>query len=203
MSNNKSTKVLNILISFGGFFLLAVCVIAFMREEWMTTNAVVTTTLLLQILLGAFIINTAILLTKKAYQLFLGLLIAGWGILLYLLEFVLPYTMYQMWPVFVITTGIFLLITGLYKYHSFKFGFGIPAFVLICMGPYFMLFSFNIIKVSFSMVATVLGPVFMLLIAVLLIIFFFMQQKHSELIVNDDNRGDFEDEELDNSRFGK
>lgn len=204
MSNkNKSTTVLNILISLGGLFLLGVCLIVFIREDLVTTNAAVTTALLLQILLGAFIINTAILLTKKAYQLFLGLMIAGWGIILYLMEFVLPYTIYQMWPVFLASAGLFLLFTGIYKYRSFKFGYGIPAAVLFCMGLYFMLFSFKIIKVSFSIVATVLGPFFMLLVGVSLIIFFFAQQKHSELIVNDDNRGDFEDEELDNPRFGK
>lgn len=200
---NKSTKVLNILISLGGLVLLAVCLIVFIKEELVYTNAAVTVSLLLQILLGACIINTAVLLTKKAYQLFLGMMIAGWGVLLYLMEFVLPYTIYQMWPVFLVISGIFLLITGIYKYRSFKFGFGIPSVVLFCMGIYFMLFSFKIIKISFSVVATVLGPLFMLAVAVFLILFFLVQQKHSELIVNDDNRGDFEDEELDNSRFGK
>lgn len=201
--SNKSTKILNVLISLGGLFLLGVCLIVFIKEELVTTNAAVTIVLLAQILLGAFIINTAIILTRKAYQLFLGFMIAGWGIVLYLMEFVLPYTIYQMWPVFLVISGLFLLITGIYKYQTFKFGYGIPAAVLFCLGIYFMLFSFKIIKLSFSVVATVMGPFFMLLVAVSLVIFFFAQQKHSELIVNDDNRGDFEDEELDPSRFGK
>ncbi len=200
---NKGTKVLNIFIGFGTVFFIAVCIIAFLKEELLSTNSVVTIILLLQILLGAFIVNTAILLTKKAYQFFLGLIIGGWGILLYLMHFSLPFTMYQMWPVFLLLAGIFLLIAGIYKYKKFKYGFGIPSIVLMIMAIWYMMFSFKIIKIPFSIVSTVLGPAFMFLIGVGLIVFFFVQQKHSEFVVHDEDRGTFEDEEIDHPQLGK
>ena len=199
----RSTKVLNIFISLGGLFFITLCIIAFLCEDLISTNAFITILLLLLILLGCFVINTAILLTKKSYQLFMGLLLAGWGILLYLMHFVLPYTMFQMWPLFLVLAGCFLLASGIFRYKKFKYGFEIPAVTLILMGIWYFLFSFKIITISFSLVAEVLGPVFMLCIAIFLIIFFFAQKKHSELIVQDESKGDFEDEEFEHPRLGR
>lgn len=193
---NRSTNVTNILISFGSLIFIAICIIAFLREEMISANAFVATILLLQILLGVIIVTTAINLTKKAYQLFLGLMIACYGILCYLMRFVLPYTVFQIWPIGIIVAGIIMIVCGVYKYKKFKFGFGIPGVVLICMGLWFMLFSFKIIKISFSTFATIAGPLFMLVVGVVLVLFFFAQQKHSQLVIKDDNQGDFGDEEL-------
>ena len=200
---NKTTKVMNVFISLGFVFFVAICIVAFLKEDLLSTNAVIATLLLLQIIFGAIVINTSILYTKKAYQLFLGMHIGGWGILLYLMHFVLPFTMYQMWPVFLICSGFYLIVAGLIKYKSFKFGFGIPAITLICMGLWYSLFSFKIIKLSFSIVSTVIGPFFMLFVAVMLVLFFFAQKKHSKLVIQDDVHGDFEDEELNHMESGK
>lgn len=192
----RSINVTNILISLGSLIFIAICVIAFLREDMISTNAFVTTILLLQILLGAVIVDTAIILTKKAYQLFLGLMIASYGILCYLMRFVLPYTVFEIWPIGIIISGIILIIVGVYKYKKFKFGFGFPGICLICMGVLFMLFSFKIVKISFSKFATIAGPLFMLVVGITLVLFFFAQQKHSELVIKDDDQGDFGDEEL-------
>lgn len=191
---NKSTKVLNVLISFGGLFLLSVLLVAFIKEDLLSTNAILTSSMLLQILLGILVVTISIFMTKKAYQLFLGLLISTYGVLLYVMHFILPYTVYEIWPLFVVFAGVILIVTGKYKYKKFKFGFGIPGVVMICMGCWFMLFSLHIIKVPFSTIAAVVGPLFMLLAAGAFIVFFFLQQKHKELIVTDENQGDFADE---------
>lgn len=201
--SNKTTKVMNIFISFGFLFFIAIFVTAFIYEDLLSKNAVLALSLLLQILFGVIVFNTSILYTHKAYQIFLGLLIGGWGILLYLMHFVLPFSVYNMWPVFLFFSGIFLIVSGAVKYKSFKFGFGIPAITLILMGIWFSLFSFKIIKIPFSVVATILGPIFMLAVAIFLIIFFFVQQRHSELIVNDEVHGDFADEEITHLDSGK
>lgn len=199
----RSTKILNIFISLGGLFFITLCIVAFLCEDLISTNAFITILLLLLILLGCFVINLAILLTKKAYQLFMGLLFTGWGILLYLMHFVLPYSMFEVWPLFLVLAGIFLLVAGIFRYKKFKYGFGITAITLVLMGIWYFLFSAKIIKISFSLVAEVLGPIFMLCVAVFLIIFFFVQRRHSELIVQDDLKGDFEDDEFDHPRLGR
>lgn len=191
---NKSTKILNVLISFGGLFLLSVLLVAFIKEDLLSTNAILVASMLIQILLGILVVTISIFMTKKAYQLFLGLLISVYGVLLYVMHFILPYTIYEIWPLFVVFAGIILLVTGKYKYKKFKFGFGIPAVVMICMGCWFILFSLHIIKVPFRTIAAVVGPLFMLLAAGAFIVFFFLQQKHKELIVTDENQGDFADE---------
>lgn len=200
---NKSTKVLNVLISFGGLFLLAVFLVAFISEDLLSTNAILTASMLLQILLGLLVVTISIFMTKKAYQLFLGLLISVYGVLLYVMHFILPYNIYEIWPLFVVFAGIILLVTGKYKYKKFKYGFGVPAVVMICMGCWFILFSLRVIKVPFSTIAAVVGPLFMLLAAGALIMFFFLQQKHNELVIKDDNQGDFGDEEIDSEKSGR
>jgi len=76
-----------------------------------------------------------------------------------------------------------------------KFGYAIPAVTLFCMGIWYSLFSFDIIKVSFVSIAGTVGPIFMILVALLLVGFFLLQQKHKELIVTDDDTGVFSDED--------
>ena len=63
------------------------------------------------------------------------------------------------------------------------------------MGVWFSLFTFKIIKQSFLELVTVLGPVFMVLVAVALFLFFLIQKRHKELVITDDETGTFSDEE--------
>ena len=147
-----------------------------------------------QFLLGIMILLLNV--EKKAYEFFISLIYIVWSILDGLFVFVFPFDVKTVWPVYLITTSIFLVIAGLRKYKRIKFGYFIPSLALFCMGILFSLFSFDFIKVPFRTVAIALGPIVMACLCVSLVLFFFIQQRHKELIINDSDSGDFDDEEL-------
>ena len=148
----------------------------------------------MQFFIGIVILSLGI--AKKAYQFFLSLIFVGWSVLNGIIAFVLPYDIDILWPLYLIFVSIFLFISGIRKYKKMKFGYVMPSFTLLSMGILFSLFSFDIIKVPFKTVAIVLGPVFVGLIGLSLVLFFLLQQRHKELIIVDEDSGDFDDEEL-------
>ncbi len=118
-----------------------------------------------------------------------------WSGLSFLVDVVLPFTVKEAWPIYGVTAGLALFISGYIKYKSVKFGYGIPSVVLFGMGIWYSLFSMHIIKMSFGTVVATLGPFFMGSVALFLVLFFLLQQKHKELVLEDEEIGTFSDEE--------
>lgn len=201
MMNNRFV-LYYIMIPLGICIALLNSVILFTHSRIQTFDLFISAMLAVQLLLSLVIIFLDLFGQKKAFPLYIGLLMLFWG-LLSIIVYVNPdYGISQFWPLFVILSGILLIVSGCYKYKKLKFGFVIPSVTLIGMGLWYMLFSFKIIKLSFVTVAAVLGPVFMLVIAGSLILFFLAQQKHKQLIINDDDTGTFADEDVPLNRLG-
>ena len=91
---------------------------------------------------GIFVLIFGFVYTKKAYHIFTGLMLFTWGIIIFLImkEYI-KRDLYQLWPLIGITTGIFLYISGMYKYKKVKFGYFIPALSLFLLSTWFLLFS--------------------------------------------------------------
>ena len=106
----------------------------------------------------------------------------------------LKHTIYQWWPFLGIAVGLILFVTGIYKYRRITVGFAIPSLTIFLMGGWFMLFSFKIVKVPFSQVALIGGPLFMIFLMVSLFAFFLLQQKNKNLVIEDDEPDSFEDD---------
>ncbi len=193
--DEKSSKLLNILIACGIFLFAIGCLFYSLSMQRNTIDILFIVLTCFQLVIGTVIFTLAGVRTKKAYHMFVGCILVTWGILTILIRHVLPFTISQWWPVYGIIAGVTLFFSGWFKYHKIKFGYGIPAVTLLLMGIWYALFSFNVIKVSFVSVAGTLGPIFMLIIAVSLILFFLLQQKHKELIVDDEDTGVFSDED--------
>lgn len=193
--NEKSSKSLNILVSIGILLFTYVCVFYSFSARKNIIDILCIILLSFQIIIGSIICTLATIRTKKASHLFLGSIFVFWGALSILINYILPFTIRQCWPIFGICAGILLFCSGLFKYRKIKFGYGIPAITLCCCCIWFSLFSFKIIKISFLSIAGTLGPLFMLLIAIILIVYFLLQQKHKELIISDEDTGVFLDED--------
>lgn len=191
----NSSNVLNILIALGVLFLILVMLISLRLEAVSGNNILYLLFLVFLISVGALILNNTIILTHKGFHFFMGLLFVGWGILFLLINTIIPYTLFQCWPLFACLSGGFLVAAGVYKYKKIKFGFLMPSIVLIGIGSWYLLFSFKIIKVPFIKVSYIFGPVFFVIVACCLVGFFKLQQNHKELVVNDDE-GVFSDEEM-------
>lgn len=199
MSNNVKNavdKFLFILIPFGIFCFLVSSVFYFLDSKNFLINQIYLVSIILQFVISAILIFCAIKYTKKAFQLYIGLIMLVWGVISVLVHSVDAFSMSQWWPVLLFAAGLLLLICGFYKYRHIKFGYAIPAFTFLGMGIWFSLFSFHIIKIPFLTVAGTLGPVFMLFIAIVLVLYFIVQQKHKELVVSDEEIGTFSDEEV-------
>lgn len=196
MGNNRSSLFMRVLV-FIGLFLFAGNSVLFYFEHLSSPLFILNiTALALQSIIGVIIIIYVLRNTRKGYQIFVGMILAGWGILGLFVTTVLPHRHLYWWTLYLISASLFLLFSGLIKYRKLKFGYVIPSFTLLCMGIWFSLFSFGILKIPFKTVAFVLGPSFIVLVGVILIVFFFVQQRHKNLVIKDEDSGDFADEEI-------
>ena len=137
--------------------------------------------------------------TKKIHQIFIGFELLFWGVILVLRErneFQFPFT--QWWPIIGITAGLFLCIAGLVKYKKLLVGYFITSLALFFLGIWFSLFSFNIIKVPYKVVAIVGGPLFIIMTGLLIIALFLLQKNYSNFVIDNKDDLDMETEEITN-----
>lgn len=183
----KSLKVSHILIAFSFIFLALACVFLSIENNSVGMQLLIMSSIMFQVIMGALLIGISVGITRKASHLFMGLIFIGYGFMILLLNTCLPFSFRQFWPVFSLFTGISVLISSIFKYKSFKLGYGVLGIFFVGMGLWFGLFSFRIVKIPYKNVFSFVGPAFVIAVILLLIIFFFIQQKHKELIFRDDD----------------
>lgn len=195
MNTEKNIKSIYVLIVFGILLAIGCTVIAIIHPVSRPVNILNLIFIIVQAAIGLATAIIAMNVTRKFFDLFMGLLYLSWSLI-----FLVAYTLFSlsfkvMWPLLGISAGLLWFIAGWWKYKTLKFGYLIPSVTLFGMGCWYSLFSFGLIKLSFETIASTLGPLFMLLIAIFLILFFFLQQKHKELVFSDEETGVFADEE--------
>lgn len=195
MSISKLTKSLYFMIALGILILAACFVFAVINPISRKIDILNLVILIFQGLLGIVIIIIGKKITHKFFHMFIGLAFFLCSLVLIMMVLVLPFTIKELWPVYGVIAGISLFISGFLKYKSVKFGYLIPAVTLVGMGIWYLMFSLQLMPLSFSMVVYTLGPAFLIMIAVLFVAYFFVQQKHSDLVFKDDEIGVFSDEE--------
>ena len=195
MSISKLTKSLYFMIALGILILAACFVFAVINPISRKIDILNLVILIFQGLLGIVIIIIGKKITHKFFHMFIGLAFFLCSLVLIMMVLVLPFTIKELWPVYGVIAGISLFISGFLKYKSVKFGYLIPAVTLVGMGIWYLMFSLQLMPLSFSMFVYTLGPAFLIMIAVLLVSYFFVQQKHSDLVFKDDEIGVFSDEE--------
>jgi len=159
---------------------------------------------LMAVLLGIISLVFTFVFSHKAYHLFLGLfLITGSTFIFLCHKKIIPWTVYQWWPLLGVLVGLLLYISGRYKYKKTKIGFMIPSLTLFLFGLWLSLFSFKIVKISFTLVALIGAPLFMILACIFLVAIFLIQQKYETLVVKDDASDSFDDDELTAEKSGE
>ena len=140
-----------------------------------------------QVLLGIFAVFVALKVTKKAYQVFSSVLFLLLGIFQFLLvNEIVPYSLKQLWPAIGILASFSLFFACFWRYKQIKIVYIVPTLILLLMSCWYFLFSFKIIKMSFSFVVTTIGPFFVIVTILSVISFYFLQKKHKELVVKDE-----------------
>ena len=196
MDKNQGSVFMRVAISLGIIFFISNSVFFYLDSPNKVIQLILFSGLVLQILLGLLIFLIKVSGSKKGYQFFIGFIFIGWGILNILFTFIFDVNADIWWPLYLVVASLFLLITGYIKYKKIKFGYAIPGITLFIMGIWFSLFSFDIVKIPFTVIVSVLGPAFILLVGLALVLFFLFQQRHKELVITDEDSGDFDEEEL-------
>lgn len=188
----------NLILYFGsGFLILLIILNIVIPSE--NRHAVLSYLPIIAALSGIPVLVLSIRNTKRLHQIFIGFELSFWGTYTVLHELrILPYTFTQWWPMIGVTAGIFLFIAGIVKYQKLLAGYFIPSITMFLLGAWFMLFSFNIVKVPFQVVAIVGGPLFLMMSGVFIVALFLLQKNHTNLVIKDDENIDLETEELEN-----
>lgn len=185
MEEKRYTAV-TVFLVFGLLLLGFVGAVAISNPNRLSSAAIFEVFILVQIVLGSVGTTLSITLTKKGYQLYIGLLLFGWGLLTFLVARILPYTIYQFWPVYGVFASLFVLVDGLFIYRKLKLGFAFPSFLIMSTSLLFLLFSFKVVKASFINVFFIAGPLITVSIVILFILIFVAQKKNKNLILDED-----------------
>lgn len=126
---------------------------------------------------GAVLVYLSLALYRRALFFFVGLYLCCASILnLIAASHFVPLSIRQLWPAEVIICGVCLLVTSFFKNHRLCARYFFPALSLIVLGSIFLLFSLNIVHVSFASVFFRWWPVLLVLGGASLIALYLYQQ---------------------------
>lgn len=193
--NGRCAKVLNILISIGFVFLAAGLLLLF-SDLLASSKFSVLAYLFIQAVLGGLIVCMGLKFTKRTYHIFSGSLICLYGLISSLFIFFDGISFFMVWPLYALFPAVSLVLCSCYKYKKIKINYGVPSFILFMMSLYYFLFSFDIIKISFSFVSYFVAPILIVGILVIFILFYFLQKRHKNLVLSEDDSDELSDEEF-------
>ncbi|MBQ1628206.1 MAG: hypothetical protein II098_03480 [Treponema sp.] len=136
---------------------------------------------------------------KSPFRLFLSISLSMCGVFASLLVYgVLPLSIKELWPLFIIITSAALFVSGRYNGGSFAISYDFPAVALFILGGLYLLFSLGIIKVPFKTLALMSCPIVLIAAGLFLIILFLRRKALLEILpeeISDAFNKDEEDED--------
>lgn len=151
----------------------------------------------LTMMLGAVIFYGAMTLLHWAVLFFSGLLIFCIGLCMtFVFSGVLPLGSENLWPIAVILCGFCLILTCVFKHRKIRGVYLFPSVLIEILGIVFLLFSLDIIKVSFSTFMSKWGPLVLIFAGAVLIGVFLWQRNFNDFFPYDkDELSDLTDED--------
>ena len=129
------------------------------------------------ILFGALCFYFALIKYHHAPLFFFGLYLCFVSVLFLLLSSgIMPWKFDDLWPLCVILCGVCLFFTCLLRHHRLFSAYLIPSVLLILLGAFFLLFSMDVISISFKEFVSRWWPAFLILIGIVLVVLFLYQQ---------------------------
>ena len=195
------SKVLNILISFGFLLLIIGFLFLFSSSSISKSKNLALFYLFFQMALSLVILYSGLACTKRIYHIFSASLIFSCGLISLLFIFFPEIHFTSVWPLYAFFPSLILLFCSFYKYKKLKVKFVLPSIFLLCMSLYYFLFSFGIIKFSFSFVSHFAAPALTIGCLVCFIAFYFLQKNHKELMLKDEDSENFSEDEFPDEDF--
>ena len=135
---------------------------------------------------GAVIFYVAMTLVHWAIFFFLGLLVFCIGLCMtFVFSGVMPIGPEHLWPIGVLLCGVCLLLTCVFKHRKIRGVYLFPTLLIEVLGAVFLLFSLNIIKISFSAFMSKWGPLVLILAGGTLVGVFFWQRNFNDFFPYD------------------
>ncbi|MEE1210950.1 MAG: hypothetical protein UHO11_00515 [Treponema sp.] len=120
---------------------------------------------------------------KSSFRLFLALTLTLCGVFASLIAYkVIPLSLKQMWPVFIMITGVCLFISARFRHASFSLSYDFSALMLILIGLLFLLFSLGVVTAPFRTIALFSGPLLLILGGIFLVILFLRRKALLEIL---------------------
>ncbi len=194
-SMKKRSFVYNVLFGLGILFIVAGIFLTLQFSKSISVTAQNVGMVLFWLLLGVYCLYHEFTHEKNVFGLFTGFFSLVIGIVVMVSGAGSPlFTFKQLWPVLVIGFGICFFSAGLISRRKFYAFFTIPSVILILLGIVFLLFSFDIITVSFTQFAARWWPVLLIIAGLALVIVFYRRQHFAAV---SDFHFEEEDEQLD------
>ncbi|MCR5724395.1 MAG: DUF5668 domain-containing protein [Treponema sp.] len=172
----QNIPIFNLLLAFGviciivGLFLLLRVSFNYQLEFSFLSFAVTFT--------GAVLFYLSMTITRRALFFFLGLYLCLASFFTWFVTSgLIPLSMTELWPVEVVLSGICLAGTGIFKNHTLRTRYLFPSVTLIVFGLVFLLFSLDIIRVSFFSVFSRWWPLLLILLGLALVVLFACQHR--------------------------
>lgn len=146
---------------------------------------------------GAVVFYIAMTLIHWAIFFFAGLLLFFLGLCMtFVFTSVLPFGPSHLWPIAVLLCGVCLILTCIFKHRKVRGVYLFPAVLIEVLGLVFLLFSMNVIKISFSVFVSKWGPLVLILAGAALVGVFFWQRNFNDFFPYDkDELSDLTDED--------
>lgn len=147
--------------------------------------------------LGAAIFYVAMTLVHWAIVFFIGMLVFCIGLCMtFASAGVLMLSPRNLWPIGVLLCGVCLILTCIFKHRRIRGVYLFPSVLIEALGVIFLLFSLNIIKISFSSFMAKWGPLILIAAGASLIAVFLWQRNFNDFFPYDkDELSDSTDEE--------
>lgn len=178
-------KMLNLILALGMFliavgFLLILCCAG--------TNPGLSFSVLpgVLVLLGMGNLFVYLTIKKQPFRLFFGMVFCLSGAFTFVLAFLgLMAKFAQLWPFYIVFVAVSLFVAGRTIGKRFSFTYDLMGLVIFCIGCFFLLFSFNVIKIPFNRLAVYAFPVLLILAGVFLIVLFRRRKALLEILPED------------------
>ena len=121
--------------------------------------------------------DTLAVLRKQSFFLAMGLTLLVDGALACMVKAdFFPFTLSQIWPVFVIIAGLIVFGADLFIFRRIRTSFLFPSVMLVILGSGFLVFSTDLFHVSFRKIISVFWPVVLIVFGIFLLAVYEIQR---------------------------
>ena len=182
---------LNAILAFGLVFILAgfFLLVNFSRTFFETFPIVS----VMAIVAGIVVLYCSLTLLKGAFVFFVGFYALCVGAFaLFTSSSLCPFSFAQSWPISAILCAVSLLVTSLAKYRRIKSSYAYPSVAIGFLGGAFLLFSADVVKLSFTAFMARWWPIFLVVLGIVLVVLYAIQQtpNHLPYAQDEDELGD-------------